>query len=358
MRVQNWGAPGAYVQSGRPGVFAQSEKCKRPAFVAAIVSAFVVATVAGCGRATPDGPAKQFSTEYGLGPDKWATAWLLTRRVEPGSRLVISAPGGLAEDGVRFDVPTAEIRRVSDRSAFEVAKVKFSVEDPVVDALAAIVHEIEINFWTQSGPPEAQAVEEAFRALQYRYGRDSVTPECYVAFFDRVYQVLKDSRGNPEGIDPERLQLGCDELTHLAQRGRDLIPEVPVVDVLSAAAAGHKVIFVDVREPDEYFEGHIPGALNIPLRDVRPELRARLDGADYVVSYCVKDFRGFEMAKALANLGIRNSVIMRPYGIKGWAALGLPISGSKGLTEEQAGAAFQRCLENTSECLGASGGAP
>ena len=50
--------------------------------------------------------------------------------------------------------------------------------------------------------------------------------------------------------------------------------------------------------------------LNIQIRDVTPALREQLQGADYVVSYCVKDFRGYEMAKALAQVGVENAVII------------------------------------------------
>jgi hypothetical protein len=72
------------------------------------------------------------------------------------------------------------------------------------------------------------------------------------------------------------------------------------------------------------------------MRDASPDLKARLKGADWVVSYCVKDFRGFEMAKYLAEQGVPHSVILRPYGIKGWIAEGLPVTGAKALSGDRA----------------------
>ena len=286
--------------------------------VALLVALLVALASAGCMRAASVEPATQYVTEYGLGPDKWATAWLLTRQADPGAELVVAQQGMPLPAGVSFDIPSAGIKRLGNRSAFEVVRDKFALRDPTIAMLAGIVHEIEVNFWAPgNGSAEARMVEEAYRSLQFRYGRDAVTSQCYVAFFDRVYEVLKDSGRTGVAMTPERLQLSCDELAHLASKDRGLIPEVPLVDVLSAQAAGRKVVFVDVREADEFAESHIPGALNIPIRDVGPALRERLSGADYVVSYCVKDFRGYEMAKALAQIGVENSVIMRPYGIKG-----------------------------------------
>ena len=82
-----------------------------------------------------------------------------------------------------------------------------------------------------------------------------------------------------------------------------------------------------------------------------PALRERLSGADYVVSYCVKDFRGYEMAKALAQVGVENSVIMRPYGIKGWISMGLPVTGAKALTEAESTQQLARCLLDTTACV-------
>lgn len=323
-----------------------------------LAAALLTVLVASCTQVAPDEAHTVYVTEYGLGPDKWATAWLLTRHVDPGAQLKILERGAAPPEGaVPFDALAAQIRRVGNRSAFEVAQKNFALDDPTLDALTAIVHEIEINFWSAGGPPEARLVEEAFRSLQYRYGRDAVTPRCYVAFFERVYRVLHDARVSSIPLSAERLQMSCEDLAHLADSRGELVPEIPIVDVLSAAAAGRKVVFVDVREADEYAEGHIPGALNIPIRDVGPALRERLRGADYVVSYCVKDFRGFEMAKALARVGVENSVIMRPYGIKGWVALGLPVTGAGGLTEERADQAFRECLGNTSDCLNRAVGA-
>jgi len=315
------------------------------------VAILLVVALSGCARTQPTQTATRYVTEYGLGPDKWAAAWLLARHADPTAELVVTEPGAPRGEGVTFDLPSSELRRIGNHSTFDAVRTKFDLQEPMIEALAAIVHEIEINFWAAGGPPEAIIVEEAFRALQYRHGRDAVTPKCYLAFFDRVYQVLQDARLKSVPFSAERLQLGCEELQHLAEQSRDLIPEVPLVDVLSAAAAGRKVVYVDVREVDEFVESHIPGALNIPIRDVSPALREQLSGADYVVSYCVKDFRGYEMAKALAQIGVKNSVIMRPYGIKGWIAMGLPVAGDKALSESQGREVLDDCLADTAACL-------
>jgi rhodanese-related sulfurtransferase len=314
----------------------------------------VCAAMASC---SPPPATDIYATDYGLGPDKWATAWLLTHKAKPGAQLDVTPSGVAPTQGIVFDLPNAPVRRMTSQASFEVALQTMSSTDPVLGRMAQIIHQIEVDFWSADASVEADVVEHAYRQLQRRYGRDQVTPECYVAFFDRVHSMLGDLDRRDVPFDSDRLNLNCDELVQVANRERELVPEVPVADVLSAMAAGRRVVFVDVREASEFAEGHIPGAFNIPLREAGPRWAERFQGADYVVSYCVKDFRGFEMAKALAAAGVSNSVIMKPYGIKGWSTLGLPITGTRGLSEDEARKDMERCFAERGECLTKRAGA-
>ncbi len=47
------------------------------------------------------------------------------------------------------------------------------------------------------------------------------------------------------------------------------VPEVSAEEAFARAASGEAVI-VDVREPDKWEAGHIPGALHIPLAELDP----------------------------------------------------------------------------------------
>lgn len=303
-------------------------------------------------------------TEYGMGPDKWATAWLLTRVMDPGAVLIVVHPGGRLPEGFPFDVPASKVRRIDDRAAFEVALDKLRgdggvarTDDDLVE-LARLVHEIEVDFWNTDDSPAAVAVEDAFRSLQRRHGRSRVTPACYVAFFDAVHRALRSARERQEPLNRERLQLDCSELARSETNARELVPELSLSEVLGAIAAGKRVQFVDVREAEEFRESHIPGAINATLRDIDGPLRASLAGADHVISYCVKDFRGFEMAKALADAGVANSAIMKPYGIKGWISAGLPIASEKELSDAEASGALLRCAREPHTCTAAGGAHP
>jgi rhodanese-related sulfurtransferase len=126
-------------------------------------------------------------------------------------------------------------------------------------------------------------------------------------------------------------------------RGRDrpgwsaAIPRVDARELAARLVAGQRVVFVDVREPAEFEEFRIPGALSMPLRTLyRGDLR-QLDGADVVVAYCLKDFRGFEGSKTLLRRGIPNVVVIDGFGIKTWKKHKLPVAGRfNGKSDEEA----------------------
>jgi len=108
---------------------------------------------------------------------------------------------------------------------------------------------------------------------------------------------------------------------------RDYAVAAPA-DVAQMIRDGKKVVFVDVREPEEHAEFHIPGAQSIPLRDVAATDPTLFADADLVVPYCLKDFRGFEGAKALRNRGVPNVGVMEGFGITSWQKAELPTAGS------------------------------
>lgn len=105
---------------------------------------------------------------------------------------------------------------------------------------------------------------------------------------------------------------------------------VPPEEVARMIREGRKVVLVDVREPQEFTEKHIPGALSIPVRDtahVTAEQLKTMAEADVVIPYCLKDFRGFEGAKTLHGLGLGNVGLFKGYGIKSWDKAKLPEAG-------------------------------
>lgn len=291
-------------------------------------------------------PSKTVVTDYGLGPDKWATAWLMARHAVPGAKLTVVPQGAPLSAGIAFDVPTSPLRRERDHAAFQAVIEHYKLSDPSVIRMAQIVRDIEVNYWGSPDAAESPAVESAFRKLQIRHGRYSVSPECYLAFYDRVFEAV---RAGNQTVTEKDLDVDCHVLASKEAQGA-LVPEMPLSTLLTEIKAGKKVAFVDVREPDEFAEAHIPDAHNVTLRDLGEDDLAKLRDADYVVSYCIKDFRGFEMARSLRDAGIGNAVILNPYGIKGWISEGMPTVGAKAMTPIEGRLRLTECVTAPETC--------
>jgi rhodanese-related sulfurtransferase len=117
-------------------------------------------------------------------------------------------------------------------------------------------------------------------------------------------------------------------------------------EIATRMFSGEEIIFIDVREPEEFQEFHIPGARSIPLRDLRKTDLSDLHQAALVIPYCLKDFRGFEGARVLTRRGLTNVILMDGFGIKSWKKENLPVAGLfPKLSESEAMALLKQKLE-------------
>lgn len=84
------------------------------------------------------------------------------------------------------------------------------------------------------------------------------------------------------------------------------------------------VTVLDVRPPDEFGVGHLPGAVNIPLGELQTRL-AELDPDHEIVAYCRGPWcvLSFEAVAALRARGFR--VRRLEDGLPEWRAAGLPV---------------------------------
>ncbi len=68
-------------------------------------------------------------------------------------------------------------------------------------------------------------------------------------------------------------------------------------------------IILDVRRPDEYAEGHIPGAINVPNEEIGAAEPLELpDKSQLILVYCRSGRRSMEASEKLVMLGYTNIV--------------------------------------------------
>lgn len=66
--------------------------------------------------------------------------------------------------------------------------------------------------------------------------------------------------------------------------------------------------FVDVRTPEEYAGGHVPGAINIPLDEIQNRLDEFKDMPKPVVAYCRSGARSGMATSILKGAGVEDVI--------------------------------------------------
>ncbi len=89
---------------------------------------------------------------------------------------------------------------------------------------------------------------------------------------------------------------------------------------LKSLIADRQALIVDVREPSEYQSGHIPNAINIPLRTISRNL-SKIPSDHPVILYCSTGYRSSMGVMTLHLLNYDN-VMGFPSSLAGWKQAG------------------------------------
>ena len=107
-------------------------------------------------------------------------------------------------------------------------------------------------------------------------------------------------------------------------------PEPSTVETIDPATlarllSAHEVVLVDVREPQEYLNERIPGALLFPLSTFDADALPA-DGERRVVFHCAGGKRSLDAAQRRIAAGAEKALHLGG-GIAAWKAAGVPIVG-------------------------------
>ena len=100
--------------------------------------------------------------------------------------------------------------------------------------------------------------------------------------------ILLSSCGTPGSSSSGYRQISMDEAVKMMRDEKDYI-------------------ILDVRRPDEYAEGHIPGAINVPNEKIgTSEIPELPDKSQLILVYCRSGNRSKQAAEKLVKLGYTN----------------------------------------------------
>ena len=122
----------------------------------------------------------------------------------------------------------------------------------------------------------------------------------------------------------ERHATQAREVTGRYFHARDALEPVSRTELLRRLK-GHLVTVLDVRPADEYAAGHLPKAVNIPLRELARRLR-EIPKSREIVAYCRGPYcvLAFEAVTVLRGRGFKARRLADGY--PEWRAAGLPVA--------------------------------
>ena len=113
-------------------------------------------------------------------------------------------------------------------------------------------------------------------------------------------------------------------VSDLLREARADIPEISPAEVEALRGSASPPAIVDVRDLDEWDQGHIPGSLHIARSYLEQAIESEVPDRDAkVILYCSGTVRSYLAGRALRDLGYRDIAVMDG-GFHGWKSKGLP----------------------------------
>lgn len=111
----------------------------------------------------------------------------------------------------------------------------------------------------------------------------------------------------------------------MVAKAKATIKTVSAADVKAAIDKKEKAIFLDVRDPNEFAAGHLPGAMNISRGTLEFNVFNKIpDQGAKIYVYCKTAGRSTLATKTLNDMGYKNAVLMDAQ-FEDWIKAGYPV---------------------------------
>jgi rhodanese-related sulfurtransferase len=133
---------------------------------------------------------------------------------------------------------------------------------------------------------------------------------------------LLSSRASAQGSPP----LGPPAtVLEMVAEAKASVPSVSPAEVKQILDRKEPAVILDVRDPDEFAGGHLPGAVNISRGTLEFRVRDKLpDRGAKIIVYCLTVGRAALAARTLQILGYRNVVLLNA-PLQEWLQAGYPL---------------------------------
>lgn len=104
----------------------------------------------------------------------------------------------------------------------------------------------------------------------------------------------------------------------LIDEAKEQIEQVTPEQVRDMQTRNEAVVYLDVREPNEWNLGHLPHAVHLPRGNLEGKVEGLIGRDQKVVIYCARGNRSALAALTMKQMGYEN-VCSMARGIQGWA---------------------------------------
>jgi hypothetical protein len=131
--------------------------------------------------------------------DRIASAWLISRFVDPEAEFLFAPSESFPVDAIPFDAVGAELGHQGEDCTFETILRRTGLADPRLRQLAEIVHEADLRDG-KFARVEAAGIDLAVRALLAALPDDQAVLAQGLTLFDGIYRALERGSYPPREI--------------------------------------------------------------------------------------------------------------------------------------------------------------
>ena len=131
---------------------------------------------------------KTWVTRENIFVDRMACAWLIRRFIDKAAEIKFVSPAGyIPEEGeLRFDMFEGEYTHEGDKCSFEVIIERCGLRDRTLDAIAEIVHDIDLKD-DRYARSETDGFKALLTGLASAESDDGIRLDRSIALFDNIY---------------------------------------------------------------------------------------------------------------------------------------------------------------------------
>jgi hypothetical protein len=129
------------------------------------------------------------------GVDRFSSAWLILRFVDPHAAFVFADSSAKHPGAVPFDMyQSGGFKHEGDQCTFEVLQRRFGIADHAVRSIAEIVHDLDLKDDRFKHPHRA-TIGALVEGLRTSIGEDGKLMEHGIVLFEALYQSLRPQKG-------------------------------------------------------------------------------------------------------------------------------------------------------------------